>query len=854
MVSAVDKALREASKHEKLGDFDAAEGIYQDILEKYPSNRRSLLAYKKLKQKLHTVDAGSLSTPKIELENLTNLVARSAFDEAIELGDELLKRYPDDVRLMQLIGSSYTSKGQHKKAVEVYERVIKIQPENISTLNLLGVLYNSLGELDKAIHHFKNVLKADASNASAYNNLGLLFKAKGDFKKAAKNIEKSLEVKNDDAYVWDNLGLTLAESGDFSAAIKAFDEAIKLKPSEGKIIFNKGMAVADLGRSAEATQLYLQAEKLGFSDIKLHVNMGIVELEAENFDAAIQRLEKALKIDPRLAQAHFNLGKVYEIKKDWRAALKYYGKAVSCDPTLAPAFNNMGGIFKDSLDKPETAIQSFETVAALLPNDPTPLQNIANCYIDLKNLPKAIEILDSVISINKASQTPVAQQIHLRARICDWSTREKDKQKCLTLDGEVERMNPFSLLPLIDNPQFHLLRSQNYSKHVHKLTCLPTRNKPNERPKKLRIGYLSGDFYQHPVSRILVRSLELHDRDRFEIYGYSTSGFLEDHMRERIIKSVDVFDDVRLISDQEVAHLVRQDEIDIAVDLSGYTRYERTGIFARRPAPIQINYLGYPGSLGTSFMDYIIGDKFLIPEASQHVYSEKPIYLPDGYQSRDDTIKLPENLPNKSFFGLPESGFVFCAINNYYKIGPEPFTIWMSLLKQVPNSVLWLLGNDLTAKQNLLNEAEIRGVHSSRLVFAETRAYEVYLAALNYADLYLDTFIYNAGATAADVLHAGVPLITKSGAGYSSRMAGSLLSGLGLTELITYSDVEYANLALKLASSPDELSRIRQKLSDSLKNSTFTNPEKFTRNLEKGFDLAYENYLKSASIEPIEVY
>lgn len=853
MVSAVENALREASKNEKLEDFEAAESIYRTILKKYPSNKRVLLAYKKLKQKLQAVDTGCLSTPRIELENLTNLVARSEFDEAIALGDELLKRYPDDVKLMQLIGTSYISKGQHKKAVNIYERVIKVQPENTKTHNLLGVLYNSLGELDKAIHHFKTVLKADASSASAYNNLGLLFKAKGDFKKAAKNIEKSLEIKNDDADVWDNLGLTLAEGDNFNAALKAFDQAIKLKPSEGRIIFNKGMAAADLGRAAEARQLYLQAEKLGFSDIKLHVNMSVAELKAENFDAAIERLNKALEIDPKLAQAHFNLGKVYEIKKDWKAALKYYGKAVSCDPTMAEAFNNMGGIFKDALDKPEIAIQSFETVAALRPNDPTPLRNLANCYIDLKNLSKAIEILDSVIGMNKSIQRPLAQQIHLRSRICDWSTREKDKQKYLRLDGEVEEMNPFSLLPLIDNPQFHLLRSQNYSKHVHKVICLPTKDKPKERPKRLRIGYFSGDFYQHPVSRILVRSLELHDRDRFKIYAYSTSGFLEDQMRERIIKSVDVFDDVRLISDQEVAHLVRQDEIDIAVDLSGYTRYERTGIFARRPAPIQISYLGYPGSLGSSFMDYIVGDKFLIPEASQHVYSEKPIYLPDGYQSRDDTIKMPENLPNKSFFGLPESGFVFCAINNYYKIGPEQFTIWMSLLKQVPNSVLWLLGNDLTAKQNLLNEAEIRGVDSSRLVFAENRAYEVYLAALNYADLYLDTFIYNAGATAADVLHAGVPLITKIGEGYSSRMAGSILSGLGLTELITYSDDEYANLALTLASSPDELSRIRQKLSDRLTNSTFTNPEKFTRNLEKGFDLAYENYLKSASIEPIEV-
>jgi predicted O-linked N-acetylglucosamine transferase (SPINDLY family) len=313
-------------------------------------------------------------------------------------------------------------------------------------------------------------------------------------------------------------------------------------------------------------------------------------------------------------------------------------------------------------------------------------------------------------------------------------------------------------------------------------------------------------------------------------------------MRQRLEKSFDSFTDVQSMSDRDIALQVRQDEIDIAVDLNGYTQNARTGIFAYRVAPIQINYLGYPGTLGADFIDYIVADRFLIPGENQKYFNEKPLYLPNTYMPTDDSREISQKPMNRSDMGLPDDAFVFCCFNNNYKISPTEFDIWMRLLTKVENSVLWLRKSNQFSIINIKNEAQKRKVDPSRLVFADELPMDEHLARQRLADLFLDTFAFNAHTTATEALWAGLPIVTKLGKGFAARVAGSLLNAVDLPELITETEEDYEALILKLATNPTKLAKIKEKLANNRLNQPLFNTELYTRHLENGYQQAYQNY------------
>jgi predicted O-linked N-acetylglucosamine transferase (SPINDLY family) len=382
---------------------------------------------------------------------------------------------------------------------------------------------------------------------------------------------------------------------------------------------------------------------------------------------------------------------------------------------------------------------------------------------------------------------------------------------------------------------------------------LPPKDKPSKRPKRIRIGYFSTDFKEHPVAYLIAKVLEQHNRDKFEVCGYSIHGTSSCEMRQRLEKSFDSFTDVQSISDRDIALQVRQDEIDIAVDLNGYTKYTRTGIFAYRAAPIQINYLGYPGTLGADFMDYIVADPVLIPEDKRWHYSEQIIYLPNTYQPTDNTRIISDKVIMRKDIGLPDKGFVFCCFNQNCKISPAEFDIWMRLLTSVKGSVLWLLKSNKWAEQNLKRQAEAHGVSSERIIFAERVPQAEHLARQRLADLFLDTFNYNAHTTASDALWAGLPLVTKLGKGFAARVASSLLNAVGLPELITKSEQDYEALILKLATNPTKLAEIKEKLANNRLTQPLFNTELYTKQLEEGYQQAYQNYFQGNLPKPIIV-
>jgi predicted O-linked N-acetylglucosamine transferase (SPINDLY family) len=382
---------------------------------------------------------------------------------------------------------------------------------------------------------------------------------------------------------------------------------------------------------------------------------------------------------------------------------------------------------------------------------------------------------------------------------------------------------------------------------------LPATAKPSQKPECLRIGYFSADFHNHATMHLMAQIFALHDKSRFEILAYSYGPDRQDEMRKKLLGAVDVFHDVREMNDLQIVDLARTEKLDIAIDLKGFTQNERLGPFAYGLAPVQISYLGYPGTLGADFIDYIVADAVVIPGDKRPHYSEQIIYLPNTYQPTDNTRIISDKIITRGDMGLPSDGFVFCCFNNNYKISLKEFDIWMRLLGKVESSVLWLLKSNNWAEQNLKREAEARGISSERLVFAERVPQAEHLARQKLADLFLDTFNVNAHTTTSDALWAGLPVVTKLGEGFAARVAGSLLTAIGLPELITQSEEAYEALALALATDPNELAKIKSKLEANRLTQPLFDSAMYTRHLETGYQMAYDRYFTGNSPDAIIV-
>jgi len=409
------------------------------------------------------------------------------------------------------------------------------------------------------------------------------------------------------------------------------------------------------------------------------------------------------------------------------------------------------------------------------------------------------------------------------------------------------------MLSLEDAPERHRRRSELYVATKYPQRTRSKWTRPSQKPKKLKIGYFSADFHNHATMCLMAQIFAAHDHEHFEVYAYSYGPDNYDEMRQKLITDVDKFYDVRNKSDAEIVDLARADNLDIAIDLKGYTKDERLSLFSRCLAPVQISYLGYPGTLGADFIDYIVADPTLIPKAKCGYYTEQVIYLPHTYQPTDNKRPISGKVMNREEHGLSSNNFVFCCFNQNYKISPKEFDIWMRLLSKVEGSVLWLLQSNEWAEQNLKHQAEARGVSSKRLIFADKIPQAKHLARQQLADLFLDTFNYNAHTTTSDALWAGLPVVTKLGEGFAARVAGSLLNAIGLPELITTTEHEYEDLILELATNPTRLAEVKKKLATNRISQPLFNTELYTKHLENGYQQAYQNYLDGNSPQTITV-
>jgi predicted O-linked N-acetylglucosamine transferase (SPINDLY family) len=491
----------------------------------------------------------------------------------------------------------------------------------------------------------------------------------------------------------------------------------------------------------------------------------------------------------------------------------------------------------------DAAIGMFQHAVRIKPDFSAAREEIAFIIGSKGDHAEAIAACESALAANPNLKFVKTLRFLSSANLCDWKRYEEDAAAVIdNLEGdrpEVRLPSVYLMLPASAGQQLRAatIFSQEFSGDVSQTTT-----KHPSKCDRIKVAYVSSDFREHPTTYLIAGVFEHHDRSQFEIIGISTGPKASGSITDRINQAVDKFYDVSSKSDDEVDALLRQLEIDIAVDLNGYTKGMRPGLFARRPAPVQVNYIGYPGTLGSRYIDYIIADHTVVPPAEDKFYSEKIARLHDTFQPSDNKRPRPDYPMTRAQFGLPPDGVVFCCFNNIYKITPDAFDVWMRLLNNVRGSVLWLLEGNASTKINLLKEAEKRGIASDRLNFAPRVGYADYLARYRLADLFLDTLHYNAGATASDALWMGLPIITREGQTFASRMASSLLHAIEMPELIATSIEDYEALALKIASDPDLLKSTKDKLARNSLDTPLFDTAKYTRNLEAAFITMVERH------------
>ena len=649
--------------------------------------------------------------------------------------------------------------------------------------------------------------------------------------------------------------LHLHEAGKYQSAIDRAQSLLELYPNSyelWQILAYSSLKIQRLDQAIIAYKMVVTLNPGNAVDLN---SLGVAFKEKGDINNAIRSYLAAIDIDPEYANASYNLALVLTEKNEITKSISWYEKAiklglnsedqVQCQLNLASAYA--------AQSRHRDAITVINKALSTNPGHKALSIKKSDYLMLLGQLLEATNTLKESLSSIGPDHYIQSMKLHLQAQMCDWSEFEHDKAPLTELGVSQEFIAPFTALSLEDSAERHRLRSEVFTRARYNHQPISGIPKPDKKPNRIRIGYFSSDFKGHPVAFLIAGMLEKHNRDQFEVFGYSIKKTKDGPFKQRLIKAFDVFDDVSSMSDKDVALLARQDQIDIAIDLNGHTQDHRTAIFAYRAAPLQISYLGYPGTMGADFIDYIIADHMLIPTEHQRFFSEKVIYLPNHYQAQDDISPIAKNAPSRSQLGLPEEGFVFCGINNTYKITPSEFNVWMRLLQAQKGSVLWLLESNEWAGVNLKKEAAARGIDPNRLVFAKRTAHDTYLAQLKHADLFLDTFNYNAGATASNALWAGLPVLTKCGESYTARMASSLLTSIGLPELITTSEAEYEARALELANNPEQLKGLKHKLATHRETHPLFDTALFTKHIEDGYQQAYQNYFDDKKPENIFV-
>jgi len=773
-------------------------------------------------------------------------------------------------------GLAHHQAREYEQARLIYKRVLATDPKHFDALHLLGVIAAQSGEPELAVDLIGQAIKVNALHAQAYFNLGNALKVIGRLEDALKSFNSALSINPNFAEASNARGRLLMELGRSSEALDSFDVAIALRSNYADAFFNRGLALQMLGRIDdalisldqailiksdhaeainnrgvlfkimgrldEALICYSVAMKLKPENAEFVVNLANTLRDLGRHEEAFALYGNAISIKPDYAEALLNQGVAFQELRRFEEALNCYGRAIELSQTSPEAFNNKGGVLQE-LGHFESALDCYESAIRLRPNYVQAFVNRASVLQKLMHLGRAFDDYKQASAIDPNYEFLAGLTLHSQLRLCDWTELPS---QLLAIEAGIRQgrsvASPFAVLAVLDKPELQLLASRIVVNAKNLDHPQKVEFRSPVAGEKIRIGYFSADFYNHATTYLMAELFESHDPNRFEVYGFSFGPNTDDEMHRRIKAGFYRFLDVSNKSDCEVSKISREIGIEIAIDLKGFTHGARTRIFGERCAPIQVNYLGYPGTMGASFIDYIIADQAVIPAESRKFYAEKVVYLPGSYQVNDSTRRISDRVFHRSEAGLPEHGFVFCCFNNSYKILPEMFDVWMRLLRTVKGSVLWLLEDNLIAAGNLRFAAVVRDVDPTRLVFAKRLPNAEHLARHRLADLFLDTFPCNAHTTMSDALWSGLPALTLLGQSFSARVAASLLTAVDLSDLIAETFAEYESKAIELATNSSLLAGLRTRLDRTKQTSPLFDGKRFARDFEIALVLMSERY------------
>jgi protein O-GlcNAc transferase len=682
------------------------------------------------------------------------------------------------------------------------------RPASSSAPRLLerAIGHHQAGQLADAERLYLQILQGDPDDFDAKHLLGVIRHQQGRSVEAADLIAAALRVNPQSARALSNYGLILSELGRYEDALGALDRAVQANPGFADAHNSRGHSLQRLRRNEEALESFERALALQPGYVEAHNNRGNALQGLRRYADALASYDRALALRPDYPEAHYNRGSALKQLGRDEEALAAFDKALALRPGYAEALFSRGDVLAQRKRHVE-AIASYERAIAIWPDHPHALSGLADTAL----------------------------------AVCDWKrTEELTDRLTAGIGAGTAIVNPFTLIRLTDDPALHRRCAEAFARDRTKSARPALRDAGKWRHDKIRVAYLSADYHSHATAYLIAELIELHDRARFDIVGVSFGPDDGSDIRKRLVGSFDRFLDVRAKSDRDVAAMLATLKVDIAIDLKGYTQDSRPDILSFRPAPIQAQWLGYPGTLGTDLIDYVIADETVTPDDHAPFYAEKIVKLPGCYQVNDRKRAIAEGTPSRRDAGLPDAGFVFCCFNNSFKILPPVFDVWMRLLQEVPGSVLWLLQDNAGAEENLRRAAAARGVNPARLVFAGRVKLEEHLARHRLADLFLDTLPYNAHTTASDALWAGLPVLTCLGRAFAGRVGASLLRAVGLPELVTHSLADYEALALRLAGDAAMLAAFRDKLAKMRIAQPLFDTDRFRRDIEAAYAMMWD--------------
>ncbi|WP_445221031.1 tetratricopeptide repeat protein [Bradyrhizobium sp. Pa8] len=820
----LDRAL---SLHDK-GDIAAAAKLYRRIIDANPNNLHAVHFLGVAEAAAGNIDRAkllmtrSLQSKPVNVEFIENYAAvlhrAGEHDELVRLCQHGLQFAPTSLGLLHGSAAGLLALSRHPEAIEQLTRLLAHHPRHFPAHFMLGSALAKSRQYERALASYDQALQLNPRLAEAHLDKGTIHFATSRYDDALAAYDNALTLRPDQAAAALGRCYTLIQLGRHDEALAAADHTLELQPDLPEAWVGRGNALLDLGRLGDAAAAY----------------------------------DRALAIGPHLASAWSGHGNILLRSGRQRDAEVAFDRAIAADGAFAEAWLGRGTVLL-SLGRHQDAAAALDRATVLNPGLVSAwLAKGQVAYLE-KRYNDALVAWNRALDLNPDQSAVAAACLRVKLHQCDWTDFERG---CASVRSSVRSgklVSPFMFVAIPATSAEHLQCARMWAENNFRLQSSPVWSGERYNHDRIRIGYLSADFHQHATSQLMAGVFEHHDRTRFEITAISVGPNDGSDMRRRIEAAFERFVDAKPQSDAQIAELVRTLEVDILVDLKGYTQDARTGIFAMRPAPIQVNYLGFPGTIGAGFIDYIVADRNVIPEHDFDCYAEKIAWLPESYQANDRDRAIADLMPVRVEHGLPDDAFVFCCFNDNYKITPDVFSSWMRILAAVENSVLWLFEDNPTAADNLRREAQARGVAPRRLVFAQRLPTSAHLARHRCADLFLDTLPYGAHTTASDALWTGLPVVTCLGDSFAARVGASLLNAIRLPELITTTPAAYEQLAIELANDPARLAALRAKLARDRLTTPLCDTKQYTRDLETAYAAMMERHMAGLPPDHIRV-